>query len=286
MQKLYKDDERVRFFIGDVRDKDRLYRALDGIDYVVHAAATKIVPTAEYNPFECIKTNINGAMNLIDACIDHNIRKVVALSTDKASKPVILYGATKLASDKMFVASNAYSGEHKTKFSVVRYGNVMGSRGSVIPFFMKEKTGVLPITDNRMTRFMITLEEGVELVWRAFDDMCGGEIYVKKIPSMKITDLATAIDKNAIQKVVGIRPGEKLHEEMIGEDDSPYAYEYDEFYKILPAINNWSSSEELIKNGKQVENGFSYTSDNNKDWMSIETLQEWINNNRNKIGKI
>ena len=286
MQKLYKDDERVRFFIGDVRDKDRLYRALDGIDYVVHAAATKIVPTAEYNPFECIKTNINGAMNLIDACIDHNIRKVVALSTDKASKPVSLYGATKLASDKMFVASNAYSGEHKTKFSVVRYGNVMGSRGSVIPFFMKEKTGVLPITDNRMTRFMITLEEGVELVWRAFDDMCGGEIYVKKIPSMKITDLATAIDKNAIQKVVGIRPGEKLHEEMIGEDDSPYAYEYDEFYKILPAINNWSSSEELIKNGKQVENGFSYTSDNNKDWMSIETLQEWINNNRNKIGKI
>ena len=286
MQKLYKDGERVRFFIGDVRDKDRLYRALDGIDYVVHAAATKIVPTAEYNPFECIKTNINGAMNLIDACIDHNIRKVVALSTDKASKPVSLYGATKLASDKMFVASNAYSGEHKTKFSVVRYGNVMGSRGSVIPFFMKEKTGVLPITDNRMTRFMITLEEGVELVWRAFDDMCGGEIYVKKIPSMKITDLATAIDKNAIQKVVGIRPGEKLHEEMIGEDDSPYAYEYDEFYKILPAINNWSSSEELIKNGKQVENGFSYTSDNNKDWMSIETLQEWINNNRNKIGKI
>ena len=286
MQKLYKDDERVRFFIGDVRDKDRLYRALDGIDYVVHAAATKIVPTAEYNPFECIKTNINGAMNLIDACIDHNIRKVVALSTDKASKPVSLYGATKLASDKMFVASNAYSGEHKTKFSVVRYGNVMGSRGSVIPFFMKEKTGVLPITDNRMTRFMITLEEGVELVWRAFDDMCGGEIYVKKIPSMKITDLATAIDKNAIQKVVGIRPGEKLHEEMIGEDDSPYAYEYDEFYKILPAINNWSSSKKLIKNGKQVENGFSYTSDNNKDWMSIETLQEWINNNRNKIGKI
>ena len=286
MQKLYKDDERVRFFIGDVRDKDRLYRALDGIDYVVHAAATKIVPTAEYNPFECIKTNINGAMNLIDACIDHNIRKVVALSTDKASKPVSLYGATKLASDKMFVASNAYSGEHKTKFSVVRYGNVMGSRGSVIPFFMKEKTGVLPITDNRMTRFMITLEEGVELVWRAFDDMCGGEIYVKKIPSMKITDLATAIDKNAIQKVVGIRPGEKLHEEMIGEDDSIYTYEYDEFYKILPAINNWSSSEELIKNGKQVENGFSYTSDNNKDWMSIETLQEWINNNRNKIGKI
>ena len=287
MQKLYKDDERVRFFIGDVRDKSRLYRALDGIDYVVHAAATKIVPTAEYNPFECIKTNINGAMNLIDACIDHNIKKVVALSTDKASRPVSLYGATKLASDKMFVASNAYSGEHKTQFSVVRYGNVMGSRGSVIPFFMQEKNkGMLPITDNRMTRFMITLEEGVELVWKTFDDMCGGEIYVKKIPSMKVVDLATAIDNDAVQKVIGIRPGEKLHEEMIGEDDSLYTYEYGDYYKILPAINNWSSSKKLIKNGKKVEKNFSYTSDNNKKWMSIETLQNWINNNKNKIGKI
>jgi len=287
MQKLYKNNEIVRFFIGDVRDKDRLYRALDGIDYVVHAAATKIVPTAEYNPFECIKTNINGAMNLIDACIDHNIKKVVALSTDKASRPVSLYGATKLASDKMFVASNAYSGEHKTQFSVVRYGNVMGSRGSVIPFFMQEKNnGVLPITDNRMTRFMITLEEGVNLVWKTFDDMCGGEIYVKKIPSMKVTDLAAAIDKDAIQKVIGIRPGEKLHEEMIGEDDSLYTYEYDDYYKILPAINNWSFSKKLIKSGKRVEKNFSYTSDNNREWMSIETLQKWIKNNKNKIGKI
>jgi UDP-N-acetylglucosamine 4,6-dehydratase/5-epimerase len=287
MQKLYADDKRVRFFIGDVRDKDRLYRALDGIDYVVHAAATKIVPTAEYNPFECIKTNINGAMNLIDACIDHNIKKVVALSTDKASKPVSLYGATKLASDKMFVASNAYSGEHKTQFSVVRYGNVMGSRGSVIPFFMQEKNnGTLPITDNRMTRFMITLEEGVNLVWKAFNDMCGGEIYVKKIPSMRVIDLATAVDKDAIQKIVGVRPGEKLHEEMIGEDDSIYTYEYDDYYKILPAINNLSSSKKLIKNGKRVDKNFSYTSDNNKQWMSVETLQEWINNNKNKIGKI
>ncbi len=287
MQKLYKDDARVRFFVGDVRDKDRLYRALDGIDYVVHAAATKIVPTAEYNPFECIKTNINGAMNLIDACIDHNIKKVVALSTDKASKPVSLYGATKLASDKMFVASNSYSGEHRTKFSVVRYGNVMGSRGSVIPFFMQEKkSGILPITDNQMTRFMITLEEGVELVWKAFDDMCGGEIYVKKIPSMKVTDLARAVDKNAVQKVIGIRPGEKLHEEMIGEDDSLYTYEYDGYFKILPAINNWSSSKKLIKNGRKVENGFSYTSYTNEEWMSIETLQEWIDKNKDKIGKI
>ncbi len=287
MQKKYKNYPEIRFFIGDVRDKDRLYRALDGIDYVVHAAATKIVPTAEYNPFECIKTNINGAMNLIDACIDHNIKKVVALSTDKASRPVSLYGATKLASDKMFVASNAYSGEHKTQFSVVRYGNVMGSRGSVIPFFIQEKKkGILPITDNRMTRFMITLEEGVELVWKAFNDMCGGEIYVKKIPSMKVTDLATTIDSDAVQKVVGIRPGEKLHEEMIGKDDSNYTYEYDNYYKILPAINNWASSKKLIKDGRPVESGFSYTSDNNKDWMSIETLHEWINSNKNKIGKI
>jgi len=287
MQKIYGDNPKVRFFIGDVRDKDRLYRALDSIDYVVHAAATKIVPTAEYNPFECIKTNINGAMNLIDACIDHNIKKVVALSTDKASRPVNLYGATKLASDKMFVASNAYSGEHKTKFSVVRYGNVMGSRGSVIPFFIKEKEkGVLPITDNRMTRFMITLEEGVELVWKAFEDMSGGEIYVKKIPSMKVTDLAIAVDKDAVQKIVGIRPGEKLHEEMIGEDDSPYTYEYDGYYKILPVINNCSSSKKLIKNGKRVEAGFSYTSNNNLEWMSIDTLQNWIKNNVNKIGLI
>ena len=287
MAKLYQHDSRVRFFIGDVRDKDRLYRALDSVDYVVHAAATKIVPTAEYNPFECIKTNINGAMNLIDACIDHNIKNVVALSTDKASRPVSLYGATKLASDKMFVASNAYSGEHKTKFSVVRYGNVMGSRGSVIPFFIQEKKhGILPITDKRMTRFMITLEEGVRLVWQTFDDMCGGEIYIKKIPSMKVTDLAIAIDKDAKHEVVGIRPGEKLHEEMIGADDSTYTYEYDDYYKILPAINNWSSSKDLIKDGKPVENGFSYTSDNNREWMSIETLQKWIKNNKNKIGKI
>jgi UDP-N-acetylglucosamine 4,6-dehydratase (inverting) len=287
MAKLYQHDSRVRFLIGDVRDKDRLYRALDSIDYVVHAAATKIVPTAEYNPFECIKTNINGAMNLIDVCIDCNIKNVVALSTDKASRPVSLYGATKLASDKMFVASNAYSGEHKTKFSVVRYGNVMGSRGSVIPFFIKEKKkGILPITDKRMTRFMITLEEGVRLVWQAFDDMCGGEIYIKKIPSMKVTDLAVAIDKDVKHEVVGIRPGEKLHEEMIGVDDSIYTYEYDDYYKILPAINNWSSSKVMIKDGKPVENGFSYTSDNNKEWMEIEDLQQWIKNNKNKIGKI
>jgi len=212
MAKLFKDDDRVRFLIGDVRDKDRLYRALDGIDYVVHAAATKIVPTAEYDPFECVKTNVIGAMNIIDACIDKGVKRVIALSTDKASSPANLYGATKLTSDRLFVSGNSYSGmSHETAFSVVRYGNVMGSRGSVIPFFMSiAKDGVLPITDNRMTRFMISLEEGVELVWHAFDDMKGGEIYVKKIPSMKVTDVALAVNDKASQEEVGIRPGEKL----------------------------------------------------------------------------
>ena len=207
MAKLYKDEKRVRFFIGDVKDYRRVLRALDGVDYVVHAAATKIVPTAEFNPFECVKTNISGAMNIIDACIDKGIKKIVALSTDKASSPVNLYGATKLVSDKLFVAGNAYAALSDTKFSVVRYGNVMGSRGSVIPFFMSLKdTNELPITDDRMTRFMITLEEGVELVWKAFEDMEGGEIYVKKIPSMKVTDIANVIAPEASQKTTGIRP--------------------------------------------------------------------------------
>lgn len=287
MAKLYQGDPRVRFFIGDVRDKDRLYRALDGVDYVVHAAATKIVPTAEYNPFECVKTNINGAMNLIDACIDKGVKKVVALSTDKASSPVNLYGATKLASDKLFVAGNAYSGEHGTRFAVVRYGNVMGSRGSVIPFFMSIKdTGVLPITDPRMTRFMISLEQGVELVWHAFEDMVGGEIYVKKIPSMTMPDLAKAVSATAEQKIIGIRPGEKLHEQMISAEDSFHTYEYPEHYKILPAINGWDETPERIKDGKKVAEGFVYASDNNSEWMSIEQLQAWIDSNQEKIGKI
>ncbi len=287
MAKLFKDDSRVRFFIGDVRDKDRLSRALDGIDYVVHAAATKIVPTAEYNPFECVKTNINGAMNLIDACIDRGVKRVVALSTDKASSPSNLYGATKLASDKLFVAGNSYSGECKTRFSVVRYGNVMGSRGSVIPFFISiSDSGVLPITDNRMTRFMILLEEGVELVWHAFNDMEGGEVYVKKIPSMKVTDIALAVSKKAKQEEVGIRPGEKLHEQMIGTEDALYTYEYDDYFKILPSINNWSADPVRIGSGKKVDPEFTYCSDNNKEWMSIETLQKWIEENRTKIGNI
>jgi UDP-N-acetylglucosamine 4,6-dehydratase/5-epimerase len=286
MAKIYGSDSRVRFFIGDVRDKDRLARALNGIDYVVHAAATKIVPTAEYNPFECVKTNVIGAMHLIDACIDQGVKRVVALSTDKASSPANLYGATKLASDKLFVAGNAYSGDG-TKFAVVRYGNVMGSRGSVIPFFLSlNGQGELPITDERMTRFMITLEQGVELVWHAFEDMEGGEIYVKKIPSVKVTDLARTISPQAKLKIVGIRPGEKLHEQMISPEDSYYTYEYREHYKILPAINNWGTSEERIKDGKKVIDGFSYTSDNNHEWMSPGQLRAWINANLQKIGSI
>jgi UDP-N-acetylglucosamine 4,6-dehydratase (inverting) len=285
MAKKYNNDKRVRFFIGDVRDRERLYRALDGVDYVVHAAATKIVPTAEYNPFECVKTNINGAMNLIDACIDKGIKRVVALSTDKASSPINLYGATKLASDKLFVAGNSYAGGLDTRFAVVRYGNVMGSRGSVIPFFLSLKpTGVLPITDERMTRFMISLEQGVELVWHAFEDMEGGEIYVKKIPSMKIIDLARVIAPEAIQEIVGIRPGEKLHEQMISEQDSFYTYEYPEHFKILPAIHNWSADPARIKDGKRVPDGFVYASDSNSIWMNEEEMQTWIETNQSKIG--
>ena len=287
MAKLFKGDDRVRFLIGDVRDKDRLYRALDGIDYVVHAAATKIVPTAEYDPFECVKTNVFGAMNLIDACIDKGVKRIVALSTDKASSPSNLYGATKLTSDRLFVSGNSYSGSHNTIFSVVRYGNVMGSRGSVIPFFMSvAKDGILPITDKRMTRFMISLEEGVKLIWHAFEDMKGGEIYVKKIPSMKIIDVATAVDEKCKQEEVGIRPGEKLHEQMIGPEDAFYTYEYQDHYKILPSINQWANDPERIGNGVKVDSDFIYSSDNNREWMTINTLKEWIESNKHKIGII
>ena len=286
--KLFKDDSRVRFFIGDVRDKDRLHRALDNVDFVAHAAATKIVPTAEYNPFECVKTNINGAMNLIDACIDQKVKRVVALSTDKASSPINLYGATKLASDKLFTASNSsYAGGQHTSFSVVRYGNVMGSRGSVIPYFSSIKDHKeLPITDERMTRFMISLEQGVELVWHAFEDMMGGEIYVKKIPSMKITDIAKTIAPKAKNKIIGIRPGEKLHEQMISIDDANSTYEYPGYYKILPQINEWAKDISRIKNGKKVSEGFMYTSDNNSEWMTKSDLQQWIDGNKDYIGKI
>jgi UDP-N-acetylglucosamine 4,6-dehydratase (inverting) len=286
MAKRFGSDTRVRFFIGDVRDRDRLYRALDGVDYVVHAAATKIVPTAEYNPFECVKTNINGAMNLIDACIDKHVKRVVALSTDKACSPVNLYGATKLASDKLFVAGNSYAGAQDTRFSVVRYGNVMGSRGSVIPYFLSiSDRGSLPITDRRMTRFMITLEQGVELVWHAFEDMQGGEIYVRKIPSMKVTDIAKAVSEEATYEIVGIRPGEKLHEQMIGSEDALYTYEYPQHFKILPAIHNWSADPIRIKDGKKVPEGFVYASDTNADWMDVGALRSWIDQNRAKIGQ-
>ncbi|MBT5956092.1 MAG: UDP-N-acetylglucosamine 4,6-dehydratase (inverting) [Candidatus Marinimicrobia bacterium] len=285
MAQKYQDDSRVIFVIGDVRDKDRLSRTLDGIDYVVHAAATKIVPTAEYNPFECVKTNIDGAMNLIDACIDRGIKRVVALSTDKASNPINLYGATKLASDKLFVAGNGYADTHETRFSVVRYGNVMGSRGSVIPFFKSlAHTGVLPITDERMTRFMITLEEGVELVWHAFDDMQGGEVYVKKIPSMNILDVARAVDSKVKFKFIGIRPGEKLHEQMIGLEDAPYTYAYQYHYKILPMIHKWHTDPLRIKDGVKVADNFVYSSDTNSEWMSVEGLSAWIQKNNSKIG--
>ncbi len=287
MAKKFANDPRVRFFVGDVRDRERLYRAFDGVDYVVHAAATKIVPTAEYNPFECIKTNVTGAMNVIDAAIDKGVKRVVALSTDKASSPINLYGASKLASDKLFVAGNAYAGEHDTSFSVVRYGNVMGSRGSVIPFFLSIKDkGVLPITDPRMTRFMISLEQGVDLVWHAFSDMVGGEVYVKKIPSMNIMDIMRVVAPEAEHEVVGIRPGEKLHEQMIGIEDAPFTYEYAEHFKILPAINNWANDSGRIKDGKLVPSDFVYTSDLNNEWMEPQALAQWVEENRSKIGAI
>jgi UDP-N-acetylglucosamine 4,6-dehydratase (inverting) len=285
MARKFKADSRLSFIIGDVRDKDRLDRALDGIDYVIHAAATKIVPTAEYNPFECIKTNINGAMNLIDASIEHSIKRVVALSTDKASNPINLYGATKLASDKLFVSANAFASTHKSRFAVVRYGNVIGSRGSVIPYFMSlAHTKQLPITDPRMTRFMITLEQSVEMVWHALEDMSGGEIYVKKIPSMNILDIANTVVPDAKHNIIGIRPGEKIHEQMIGLEDAPHTFEYKDHYKILPMIHNWSSDPIRIKNGNKVPENFTYTSDNNTLWMTNEELGVWIKFNHLKIG--
>ncbi len=281
LSKKYKNEERVRFFIGDVRDKDRLNRALDGIDCVVHAAALKIVPIAEYDPFETVKTNIIGAMNIIDNCINRKIKKVVALSTDKAVNPVNLYGSTKLASDKLFIAGNAYSGVNKTRFSIVRYGNVMGSRGSVIPFFLTQKLEkkYFTLTDTRMTRFMTNLDSAVKLVWKAFDDMEGGEIYVEKNPSVKIIDIAKAIDSKKEIKITGIRPGEKIHEVMISSDDSRYTYGYKDYFKILPSINRWNFDKSRIKNGKKVKLGFEYTSNQNSSWIDQKYIKKWIKNN-------
>ena len=282
----YRNDSRIRFFIGDVRDRARLARALDGIDYVVHAAALKIVPSAEYNPFEHIKTNIDGAMNVIDAAIDKRVKRVVALSTDKACSPINLYGATKLVSDKLFVAGNAYSGGHETRFSVVRYGNVMGSRGSVIPYFLSlPPNAPIPITHPDMTRFMVTLDDGVALVWSALADMEGGEIYVKKIPSVKVLDIARAVNPYAEHAIVGVRPGEKLHEQMIGAEDAAHTYEYDNYFKILPAINAHDNSAR-VKGGTRVADGFSYASNTNVDWMSVLNLRAWIEKNAHTFRNI
>lgn len=268
---------KLRFFIGDVRDKDRLYRAFDGVDYVVHAAAMKQVPACEYNPFEAIKTNIHGAQNIIDAALDRGVKKVVALSTDKAVNPINLYGGTKLVSDKLFIAANAYSGDKGTIFSVVRYGNVAGSRGSVIPFFKSLIEGgckELPITDFRMTRFWITLEQGVELVLKALEESRGGETYISKIPSFKITDLAKAMFPNCELKEVGIREGEKLHEVMITKDDSRYTYEYPKHYIVYPHFDWWNSDRYLTPDGKIIEEGFEYDSGKNTQWLTVNELKE------------
>ncbi|NFO11825.1 UDP-N-acetylglucosamine 4,6-dehydratase (inverting) [Clostridium botulinum] len=268
---------KLRFFIGDIRDKDRLYRALNGVDYVIHAAAMKQVPACEYNPFEAIKTNINGAQNIVDACIDSKVKKCVALSTDKAVNPINLYGGTKLVSDKLFISGNAYSGGEGTIFSVVRYGNVAGSRGSVIPFFnqlLEKGEKVLPITDFRMTRFWITLDEGVDLVFKALKESKGGETYISKIPSFKITDLAKAMCKDIDMKQVGIREGEKLHEVMINSDDSRMTYEYDKHYIIYPNFDWWNSQNFMTPGGKVVKEGFEYNSGTNSEWLSEDDLKE------------
>lgn len=285
MAQRYENESRLRFFIGDVRDRQRLFRAFDGVDVVVHAAATKIVPTAEYNPFEAVKTNVMGAMNVIDAAIDSGVERVVALSTDKASSPVNLYGATKMASDKLFIAANHYSGAKRTCFSVVRYGNVLGSRGSVIPFFLSLPQGAkLPITDPAMTRFMITLEEGVGLVWTALSQATGGEIFVKKIPSMNILDIASAVRPDLEMEVVGLRPGEKLHEQMIGIEDSPFTFEFEDHFRIMPNILV-TSQMQTPNNAIKVEKDFVYSSDLNSKWMGPSDLKQWLDENRSKIGQ-
>ena len=270
--------KQIRYFIGDVRDRERLTKAMEGIDIVIHAAALKQVPACEYNPFEAIKTNINGAQNVIEAAIDSGVKQVVALSTDKAAAPINLYGATKLCSDKLFVAANNFKGKHDIKFSVVRYGNVMGSRGSVIPFFMAKKNeGVLPITDDRMTRFNITLEDGVKLVLYALENMWGGEIFVPKIPSYKITDVAEAIAPHCTQNVVGIRPGEKLHEEMITLTDALCTVEFEKYFVILPSIQLWDVEKFTATfNGKLCGDGFCYNSGTNSEWLSVDEIRDLI----------
>lgn len=265
----------LRYFIGDVRDKDRLYRAFEGVDIVVHAAALKQVPACEYNPLEAVKTNVLGAANIIDAAIDRNVDRVIALSTDKAANPINLYGATKLCSDKLFTAANNYAGPHGTRFSVVRYGNVVGSRGSVVPYFIRMRDkGMVPITDPRMTRFWITLEQGVDFVLESLKRMHGGEIFVPKIPSMSILDLARAIAPECETTVIGIRPGEKLHEVMISEDDARHTLEYDTYFAILPTFDEYDPANYRRNNGgKPCEDGFHYSSDTNTRWLSVEEIQ-------------
>ena len=268
----------IRFFIGDVRDRERLYRAFDGVDIVVHAAALKQVPAAEYNPLETIRTNVLGAANVIDAAIDRKVKRIIALSTDKAANPINLYGATKLCSDKLFIAANNYAGSQDTRFSVVRYGNVVGSRGSVIPFFLKmRKTGTLPITDPRMTRFWITLEQGVDFVLACLERMHGGEIFVPKIPSMHLVELARAIDSECKTVIVGIRPGEKLHEVMVPEDDARHTLEYEDYFAILPTFHEWDAQDYMHENGgKPCSDGFRYGSDTNDSWLTVEQLRQMI----------
>ncbi|MBC8152074.1 MAG: UDP-N-acetylglucosamine 4,6-dehydratase (inverting) [Bacteroidetes bacterium] len=268
----------IRFFIGDVRDGERLKRACEGVDIIIHAAALKQVPAAEYNPMECIKTNVFGAENVINAALDNGVKRVVALSTDKAAAPINLYGATKLCSDKLFVAANNMRGSRDLRFSVVRYGNVIGSRGSVVPFFMeKRREGILPITHPDMTRFNISLEDGVEMVFHALEYAWGGEIFVPKIPSYHITDVATAIGPDCEQKIVGVRPGEKLHEEMITETDALNTIETDRYYVILPSTSTWSEDEYITAFGaSRVPTDFKYSSGNNTEWLNVDQLREQI----------
>ncbi len=279
MQNEFKEySDKLRFFIGDVRDKDRLYRAFKGVDYVVHAAALKQVPACEYNPNEAIRTNIHGAMNIIDAALDCGVRKVVALSTDKAVNPVNLYGGTKLVSDKLFIAANAYSGMSDINFSIVRYGNVAGSRGSIIPFFnkiIKNGGNELPITDYRMTRFWISLEEGVKLVIKALEEATGGETFISKIPSFKVTDLAKAMLPDCKMPEIGIRPGEKLHEIMVTTEDSATTYEYEKHFIVYPQMV-FNDRQKINTSGKKVEDGFSYSSGNNTEWLSVEDIQRLL----------
>lgn len=284
MMQDFENNEKLQFVIGDVRDEYSLVSATEDVDYIIHAAATKIVPTAEVNPFECIKTNVLGAQNVIKAAKINKVKKIVALSTDKACNPVNLYGASKLASDKLFISANYNQQNLKSIFSVVRYGNVIGSRGSIIPFFLKKaKKNIFPITHKDMTRFLITLEDGVKLVFLAFNDMIGGELYVSKIPSVRIKDIPYSISKNPKIKYIGIRPGEKIHEKMISNDDAFFTYEYKKYFKIVPSYIKKENLKKYTKNGKLVKKDFMYSSESNNDWISIKLLKNYIESVKNNL---